>query len=154
MWLALEYFIVFAEKQCSGVNKIIVKRVGKGAFQMLSKISTFFGILVVLCIIVFGFVFFEPFFTEKVIDITVVSKAKWTGEKGRYFIFTDKEVLLNENNYYHNNKTNADDLYTIFKEGSSYKVKVVGLYIPFVPRFRNILTVLEKKGTNFPLNEK
>jgi len=121
---------------------------------MLSKISTFFGILVVLCIIVFGFVFFEPFFTEKVIDITVINKAKWAGEKGRYFIFTDKEVLLNENNYYHNNKTNADDLYTIFKEGSSYKVKVVGLYIPFIPRFRNILTVLEKKETNFPLNEK
>jgi hypothetical protein len=121
---------------------------------MLSKISTFFGILVVLCIIVFGFVFFEPFFTEKVIDVTVVNKAKWTGEKGKYFIFTDKEVFLNENNYYHNNKSNADELYSIFKEGISYKVKVVGLYVPFIPRFRNILTILETKETNFPLQEK
>ena len=121
---------------------------------MLSKISTFFGILVVLCIIVFGFVFFEPFFTEKVIEIQVVNKAKWTGERGKYFIFTDKEVFLNENNYYHNNKSNADELYQIFKEGSSYKVKVVGLYIPFIPRFRNILTVLEKKEVNYPFLEK
>ena len=88
-------------------------------------------------------------FTEEVVDITVVNKEKWGGEKGRYFIFADKEVFLNENNYYHNNKTNADELYPIFKRGDSYKVKVVGLSLPFLPRFRNILTVLEKKETNF-----
>ena len=121
---------------------------------MLSKISTFLGILVVLCIIVFGFIFLEPFFTEKVVDITVVNKAQWAGEKGKYFIFTNKEVFLNENNYYHNNKTNADELYPIFKEGNSYKVKVVGLYIPFIPRFRNILTILEKREVNYPIKEK
>lgn len=116
---------------------------------MMSKISTFFGIIIVLCVIVFGFIFFEPIFTEEVIDIKVVNKEKWSGEKGKYFIFTDKEVFLDENNYYHNNKTNADEIYPMFKAGNSYKVKVVGLYIPFIPRFRNILTVLEKRETNF-----
>jgi hypothetical protein len=116
---------------------------------MMSKISTFFGIIIVLCVIVFGFIFFEPIFTEEVVDIKVVNKEKWSGEKGKYFVFTDKEVFLNENNYYHNNKTNADELYPMFKAGNSYKVKVVGLYIPFIPRFRNILTVLEKKESNF-----
>lgn len=119
----------------------------------MSKISTFFGIIIILCVLVFGFIFFEPIFTEEVVDITVINKAKWSGEKGKYFIFTDKEVFLNENNYYHNNKTNADELYPIFKEGTSYKVKVVGLYLPFLPRFRNILTILEKKESNFPLQE-
>ena len=116
---------------------------------MMSKISMIFGILIILCVFVFGFVFFEPFFTEEVIEITVINKEKWAGEKGRYFIFTDREVFLNENNSYHNNKTNADELYTLFKRGDSYKVKVVGLSIPFLPRFRNILTVLEKKESNF-----
>lgn len=116
---------------------------------MMSKISMIFGILIILCVFVFGFVFFEPFFTEEVIEITVINKEKWTGEKGRYFIFTDREVFLNENNSYHNNKTNADELYTLFKRGDSYKVKVVGLSLPFLPRFRNILTVLEKKESNF-----
>jgi len=115
----------------------------------MSKISTFFGIIIVLCVIVFGFIFFEPIFTEEVVDIKVVNKEKWSGEKGKYFVFTDKEVFLDENNYYHNNKTNADELYPMFKAGNSYKVKVVGLYIPFIPRFRNILTVLEKRETNF-----
>jgi hypothetical protein len=116
---------------------------------MMSKFSTFFGIIIVLCVIVFGFIFFEPIFTEEVIDIKVVNKEKWSGEKGKYFIFTDKEVFLDENNYYHNNKTNADEIYPMFKAGNSYKVKVVGLYIPFIPRFRNILTVLEKRESNF-----
>lgn len=115
----------------------------------MSKLSMFFGIIAILCILVFGFVFFEPTFTEEVIDINVVNKEKWAGEKGKYFVFTDNEVFLNENNYYHNNKTNADELYPIFKAGNTYKVKVVGLYIPFLPRFRNIITVLEKKESNF-----
>jgi len=116
----------------------------------MSKISMIFGVLIVLCIIVFGFVFFEPFFTEEVIDIKVINKERWTGEKGRYFIFSDKEVFLNENNYYHN-KSNADELYPLFNRGDSYKVKVVGLYIPFVPRFRNIVNIMEKKDINVPL---
>jgi len=116
---------------------------------MMSKISLVFGILIILCVFVFGFVFFEPFFTEEVIEITVINKEKWSGEKGSYFIFTDREVFLNENNSYHNNKANADELYQLFKRGDSYKVKVVGLSLPFLPRFRNILTVLEKKESNF-----
>jgi hypothetical protein len=117
----------------------------------MSKISTFFGIVIVLCIIVFGFIFFEPLFTEESIDITVVSKAKWPGERGKYFIFTENELFLNEDNYYHNNKSNADELFPLFKEGNTYKVKVVGLYLPFLPRFRNILTIMEKREITNPL---
>lgn len=116
----------------------------------MSKISMVFGVVIVFCIIIFGFVFFEPFFTEEVIEIKVINKERWTGEKERYFIFTDKEVFLNENNYYHN-KTNADELYPLFNRGDNYKVKVVGLYIPFLPRFRNITNIMEKQETNVPL---
>lgn len=117
---------------------------------MLAKISIVFGVVAILCILIFGFVFFEPFLTEKEENITVINKERWTGEKGRYFIFTEKEVFLNENNYYHN-KENADELYPLFKNGYSYKVKVVGVYLPFLPRFRNIINIIEKKETNIPL---
>jgi len=117
---------------------------------MLAKISIVFGVVAILCILIFGFVFFEPFLTEKEENITVINKERWMGEKGRYFIFTEKEVFLNENNYYHN-KENADELYPLFKNGYSYKVKVVGVYLPFLPRFRNIINIIEKKETNIPL---
>jgi len=50
---------------------------------MMAKISTFFGIIIVLCVLVFGFVFFEPTFTEEVIEIHVINKEKWSGEKGK-----------------------------------------------------------------------
>ena len=112
-----------------------------------------FGVIILLCIVLFGFVFFEPFLTEEVVEIRVLNKEKWTGERGKYFIFSDAEVFLNEDNYYHNNKTNADELYPLFKRGDSYKVKVVGFYIPFLPRFRNIINIIEKKEANFPIPE-
>ena len=117
---------------------------------MMSKISIVLGVIIFLCIIVFGFIFFEPFITEDEVEIRVINKERWTGERGKYFIFTDKEVFINEDNYYHN-KTNADELYKLFNRGDTYKVKVVGYYIPFLPRFRNIINILEKKATNVPL---
>jgi len=120
---------------------------------MMVKISIFFGVIILLCIVLFGFVFFEPFLTEEVVEIRVLNKEKWTGERGKYFIFSDTEDFLNEDNYYHNNKTNADELYPLFKRGDSYKVKVVGFYIPFLPRFRNIINIIEKKEANFPIPE-
>lgn len=118
---------------------------------MMSKVSMFFGIIILLCVLIFGFVFFEPIFTEEVIDIKVTNKEVWSGEKKKYFIFSEKEVFLNEDNYYHNNKSNADEIYRLFQAGNTYRVKVVGLYIPFLPRFRNILTIMEKKDINVPL---
>ena len=118
---------------------------------MMMKLSIIFGVIAVICILIFGFIFFEPFLTEEEVDITVINKERWIGKKGSYFIFTQNEVFLNENNYYHNNKENADELYPLFNKGFSYKVKVVGLYLPFLPRFRNIINVIEKKETNIPL---
>ena len=117
---------------------------------MMSKFSVVFGVIAVLCIIIFGFVFFEPFLTEEQVSITVINKERWSGERAKYFIFTENEVFLNEDNYYHN-KENADELYPLFKVGSSYRVKVVGLYMPFLPRFRNIINIMEKQETNFPI---
>ncbi len=111
-------------------------------FFKLSAIIAFFAILLVL---LFGYLFFEPFLTEETINIKVINKAKFGNEVGKYFVFTDNEVFLNANDYYQS-KENADELNKLIYPGSSFKVKVVGIYLPWLPRFRNITKILEING--------
>ena len=109
------------------------------------KLSVLVGFLIILLVLLFGYLFFEPFLTEETITINVVNKAKFGNEIGKYFVFTDDEVFLNADNYYQN-KENADEVDKIIYSGSKFKVKVVGVYLPWLPRFRNITKVLEVNG--------
>lgn len=119
----------------------------------MTKLATFLGVIIILITIVFGFMFFEPFLTETVETIVVVNKEVWKGEKERYFIFAEDEVFLNVNNYYHN-KSNADVLFPLFQAGKTYRVKIVGYYLPLIPRFRNIINILDQRETNVTLPTK
>lgn len=77
----------------------------------------------------------------------MINKSQFGNEPGKYFVFTIDEVFYNSNNYYQN-KENADELNDKIYPGTSYKVKVVGLYIPGFPD----LEILQKswKLTEFP----
>lgn len=120
--------------------------------QGFFRFSTFVGILIIILIIFFGYLFFEPFITEETIEIKVINKAKFGSEKGKYLIFTENEVFYNADNYYHD-KDNSETLDQLLYPGSTYKVKVVGMYIPWLPRFRNIIKVYEVNGVPL-VNEK
>jgi hypothetical protein len=117
----------------------------------LYRLAVFLGFVSAIVILIFGYLFFEPFTTKTEEVITVTNKERWGNERGKYFIFTDDEVFTNSNDYYHD-KDNADELYKMFKVGFTYKVTVVGVYLPFFPRFRNILNITEKfPNKNFPV---
>jgi len=109
------------------------------------KLSAMIGFVILLTILLFGYLFFEPFLTEESITIKVLNKSQFGNEPGKYFVFTSNEVFYNSDNYYHN-KENAEDLNGKIYPGSSYKVKVVGIYLPWLPRFRNITKILEING--------
>ncbi len=109
------------------------------------KLSAMVGFVIVLIILLFGYLFFEPFLTEDTISIKVINKSQFGNEPGKYFVFTESEVFYNSNNYYQN-KENADELNDKIYPGTSYKVKVVGIYLPWLPRFRNITKILEING--------
>jgi len=114
----------------------------------LFRLSIFLGFIIVLVILIFGYLFFEPFLTESVVTIKVVNTERWGNEKGKHFIFTEEEVFLNADDYYHN-KQNSDKIYPQFIKGYTYKVKVIGIYIPFIPRFRNIISIIETTPDEF-----
>jgi hypothetical protein len=110
-----------------------------------SRLSAMIGFLIILLILLFGYLFFEPFLTEETITIRVINKSQFGNEPGKYFVFTDEEVFYNDNNYYQS-KENADELNEKIYPGTTYRVKVVGVYLPWLPRFRNITKILEING--------
>ncbi|HEX7357375.1 MAG TPA: hypothetical protein VF270_06685 [Ignavibacteriaceae bacterium] len=109
------------------------------------RLSAMAGVLIILLVLLFGYLFFEPFLTEETISIKVINKAKFGHEVGKYFVFTDDEVFYNSNNYYQS-KENAAELDQKIYPGATYKVKVVGVYLPWLPRFRNITKILAING--------
>ena len=110
-----------------------------------ARISSMIGFLIVLLILLFGYLFFEPFLTESTITIKVINKSQFGNEPGKYFVFTQEEVFYNANNYYQS-KENAEELNEKIYPGTTYKVKVVGVYLPWLPRFRNIVKIIEING--------
>ncbi len=108
----------------------------------LYRLAVFLGFVTAIIILIFGYLFFEPFLTKTEEVITVTNIERWGNEDGKYFIFTDDEVFINVNDYYHN-KHNANEIFTLFKLGYTYRVTVVGVYMPFIPRFRNITNIIE-----------
>lgn len=109
------------------------------------RLSAMVGFVIIILVILFGYLFFEPYLTEESISINVINKAQFGNEPGKYFVFSEDEVFYNSDSYYQN-KDNADELNDKLYPGSSYKVTVVGIYLPWLPRFRNITNILEING--------
>ena len=104
------------------------------------------GLVIIILSLVFGYLFFERFLTEKQVTITVLDSSQFGDEPGRYLIFTKDEVFEDTNNYYHD-KHNATEVYKKLQRGKTYVVRVVSFYWPDIPHFRNIIDVVEEKYT-------
>ena len=66
------------------------------------------------------------------------------GEGSRYLIFTKTETFENSDRLVLL-KFNSSDLYGSIKPDKSYQAKVVGLRIPFLSWYRNIVSIEETK---------
>jgi hypothetical protein len=65
------------------------------------------------------------------------------GEGSRYLIFTKTETFENTDRLVIG-KFNSSDLYGTIKANQSYQAKVVGLRVPFLSWYRNIVSIKEK----------
>lgn len=106
------------------------------------KLAVTAAAILTLSFICFTYLFFEKYITEEEISITIINKEKFGNEVEKYLIFTPNEVFENTNSFYHR-KTNAEMIYRKLERGATYRVKVVGLYMPNLFRLRNITEILE-----------
>lgn len=75
------------------------------------------------------------------VTVTVSEKESVAVNGGHeYRIYTDKEVLVNSDEWL-KGKWNSADVYNQIHEKQTYRMKVYGWRIPFLSMFRNILEV-------------
>ncbi len=109
--------------------------------NFIMKLASSAVVMLIILALVLTYLFFEKSLTEETIKITVINKEKFVGQEGRYLIFTPNEVFENSDNFFYG-KTNSDLLFNKLERGVTYRVKVAGLYIPFLNRLRNITEVI------------
>ncbi|NWF88775.1 MAG: hypothetical protein HXY50_04845 [Ignavibacteriaceae bacterium] len=105
------------------------------------RFTVFISTVLLISFFTIAYLFAERYLTEDEITITVINKEKFGNEDGQYLIFTPNEVFKNFNSVYHR-KTNADLLFNKLEMGVSYRVKVVGLYLPSILKLRNITEII------------
>lgn len=119
--------------------------------NIVAKLLSAVLLLTAIFAIVFSYLFFEKSITEKVVTITVINKEKFANEEGKYLIFSPNEVFENSDSFFYK-KTNADILFKKLERGVTYRVKVVGIYLPFFNRFRNITEIISVELKNSASN--
>jgi len=108
--------------------------------MLLSERRITISVIIILLVVIFGYMFFERYLTETTVTITVLNKAPVPDEQSEYLIFTKDELFEDVNNSYQN-KYNSDEIYKKLQIGQTYTVKVVSIYIPSIPHYRNIVEI-------------
>lgn len=109
--------------------------------------------IVVFFLIIIGFLYlFE--YSPKTYTVTVTEKERVTQKNGdeytsKYLIFCDGEngeslVFENTDTIFHL-KFNSSNVYGQLKEGKQYEITVVGVRIPFLSTYQNIIKIKEIK---------
>ncbi|MBK7227585.1 MAG: hypothetical protein IPH97_01625 [Ignavibacteriales bacterium] len=58
------------------------------------RISALLGFLIIILVLLFGYLFFEPYLTEETVTAKVLNKSQFGNEPGKYFVFTPAEVFI------------------------------------------------------------
>lgn len=108
-----------------------------------SRNFTFGGLMFLIAAILVVVACFNIARLSAVETVTVTVSEKESVAVGgghEYRIYTDKEVLVNSDEWL-KGKWNSADVYNQIHENQTYRMKVYGWRIPFLSMFRNILEV-------------
>lgn len=88
---------------------------------------------------------FFPYVSAREVTITVTDKERAPSNKGgHYMVFSKGETFKNEDSWMYF-KFNSSDVQGALEMGKTYKVKVYGLRIPLLSKYRNIVKYEEVK---------
>ncbi len=105
------------------------------------RFSGCLGTIVIFGFLVYLYLSFEKTLTEKEITVKVIDISR--NIDGEYLVSTKNEIFINKNNSFHG-KTNSEQINDKLAKGKTFKIKVVGLRIPFISKHRNIIEVVEE----------
>lgn len=108
--------------------------------NLMFKLGVLAVVIISLVFLYISYLYLEKMLTEREIVITVINKEKF-GNSNKYLIFTPEEVFENSDSFFQR-KSNSDIIFRKLERGISYRVKVVGIYIPSLHHFRNITEVI------------
>ncbi|MBU1098363.1 MAG: hypothetical protein KKB34_17920 [Bacteroidetes bacterium] len=114
---------------------------------MLNFLKFFFGLLIVVLLIIAGAIYFESFLTRKEVEITILKVDEmFTPENEKYYLIHTKDEIFENRNYYLHNKDYADALQNKLLSGNKYRIVVVGFNfesnIPLFLEHRNVVDVI------------
>ncbi|HVO75539.1 MAG TPA: hypothetical protein VMT35_16030 [Ignavibacteriaceae bacterium] len=108
--------------------------------KKLFRFSGCLGTIIVFGILVYLYLSFEKTLTEKevtvkILDISSIDDA--------YLVTTKNEIFINKDNSFYD-KYDSDQINSKLEKGKTYKLNVVGVRIPFISKYRNIVEVVEE----------
>jgi hypothetical protein len=109
--------------------------------KKLFKFSGCLGTLIVFGILAFLYLSFEKTLTEKEVTVKIIDIARTAD--GDYLVSTKNEIFINKDNGFYD-KHNSNIINSKLEKGKMYKLKVVGIRIPFIFKYRNIFRIVEE----------
>ena len=109
--------------------------------KKLFKFSGCLGTIVISGILIFLYLSYEKSLTEKEVTIKVIDITK--NEDNAYLVITKNEIFINKDNSFYD-KQKTELINSKLAKGKTFKIKVVGVRIPFVFKHRNIVEIVEE----------
>jgi len=116
--------------------------------KRLLRFSGCFGTIIIASLVIFSYLIFERSLTEKELKITVKEVEADLDVEGKYLVYTKDEIFENSNNFFLG-KSNAKELYDKLRKGKTYIIKVVGIRLPMISKYRNIVEIVGQVDPKF-----
>lgn len=105
------------------------------------------GITVLAAPLILGGITVAAFFAKDDVTITVKDKERIVNRNGkgaRYLVWSEEGEVFEDVDSFLGWKFNSSDIYGQLDEGTTYNCKVYGWRIPFLSKYRNIVSCSEK----------